>query len=165
MENAQLGAELRSGDATRQQAAAEELLSRSHKAAAMAVEIVGALAIVSDNVREQLVGALEELGPPPAESIVSLKKFLSTSGGDINSAYWAATLLGRLGADAAAATDALAQFASSQSELAARERCVWALGEIGPAAKNALPVLTKLTSAATPRIARLALQAIEQIQQ
>jgi HEAT repeat protein len=78
--------------------------------------------------------------------------------------YWAATLLGRLKADAAPAVDALAQaVGGSANHLPVRQRSAWALGEIGPAAAVALPSLRNATGNLDPRLARLAQQAIGQI--
>ncbi|WP_372726322.1 hypothetical protein, partial [Novipirellula sp.] len=47
--------------------------------------------------------------------------------------------------------------------LPARERAVWALAEIGPAAANAIESLEKTAEAAPPRLKRLAKEAIKTI--
>jgi len=102
--------------------------------------------------------ALEELGPPAAVLLPDLVVLTESEAGDV--AYWAATLLGRLGAVAAPAVDPLTRLAVSQRPLAARERAVWALGEIGPPAADAAPTLELLSESDQPRLARLAKTAL-----
>jgi HEAT repeat protein len=75
--------------------------------------------------------------------------------------YWAATLLGRLGADAAVVVDALVRAVASSAALSVRQRAAWAMGEIGSPA--AIPSLKTAASDPDPRLARLAQEAIEQI--
>ena len=50
-----------------------------------------------ESVQQWAVAALEELGPPPTESIGELTKLASSS--DPLVAFWAITLLGRAGND------------------------------------------------------------------
>ncbi|TWT87446.1 hypothetical protein Mal64_29850 [Pseudobythopirellula maris] len=105
--------------------------------------------------------ALEEMGPPAADLLPELVVLLAAEAGD--TAYWAATLLGRLGETAAPAVASLTRLAVSELPLAARERAVWALGEIGPAAREAAPTLAKLALSDEPRMARLAQKALDRV--
>ena len=132
------------------------------EASPAAVALVRACRDEDDRVREAVVAALEGLGPPPVEDVPKLAALLSEDNSD--AAYWAATLLGRCGQEAAGATQELLAVVNSAADLAARERAVWALGRIGPTATAALPVLQKVAAAeGSPRLARRARGAIEKI--
>jgi HEAT repeat protein len=91
-----------------------------------------------------------------------LQKRLGNSAPDC--AYWAATLLGRSGGEAASAVKSLIQALEQRSELPVHERVVWALGQIGPAASNSVSTLRRIAESNSPRLARLAKSALQQIQ-
>jgi HEAT repeat protein len=78
-------------------------------------------------------------------------------------AYWATTLLGRSGKAAAAATPTLAKSLESAGDPAVAERAAWALGKIGPAAAAAKPALERSASSPSPRLSRLAQEALTAI--
>ena len=152
----------------------EQLTSSSPQARASAAERISRLgedakdassALVQscgDNeLRDSCVAALEELGPPPTEQLPELASLLAAE--NEATAYWAATLLGRAGAESAPHADRLALTAAN-GESPVAERAVWALGKIGPDASAALPMLRSLAESGGPRAARLAKQAIESIQ-
>ena len=61
--------------------------------------MVRAVGNASDEVREWVVSALEELGPPRGADVEPLAGLLEHDDADV--AYWAATLMGRLEAEAA----------------------------------------------------------------
>jgi HEAT repeat protein len=84
------------------------------------------------------------------------------TGPDPLPAYWAATLLGRLGEGASAAVAALATTLGA-ADLAVRERCAWALGKIGPAAGAARDALRRSAAGSDERLARLASEALTAI--
>ncbi|MEM9187431.1 MAG: HEAT repeat domain-containing protein [Planctomycetota bacterium] len=159
MTTEQLAAELSSGQAERRLAAARTLASLG-QAAAPAAAILAATT-GDAQAGEWCVAALEELGPPPVDQLGALTRLANEP--DESIAYWAATLLGRRGPDAAAATNALATAAESHPAPAARERAVWALGEIGPAASAAAATLEALARSDQARLSRLAGQALEAI--
>jgi hypothetical protein len=119
-----------------------------------------ALAAAQDDAREEIVGFLEDCGPPTIAELPRIAHHLNSADGD--AAYWAATLLGRSGPAAAAFLNDLVA-ATHHDSLAARERAVWALSQIGPAAKAALPRLKELSESTTPRLARLAREAAAQV--
>lgn len=153
-------ADLATPDPAGRLAAIEKLARLGEGAGAAAVTLVSCLS-GDGAIREAATGALEDLGPPPVEQLPELAKLASHESGDV--AYWAATLIGRLQAAGAPATSALAQALEGSSIEAARERAAWALGEIGPGAKDALAGLQKAAASGSPRLARLAQQAIERI--
>lgn len=155
--------ELSSADPAVRGRAADQILRLGPGALPAAVPLVQACADDVPEVRELVVAVLEDLGPPAASDADDLIELLQHDHADVG--YWAATLLGRLGKQAANAVPALAAALRSADNLAVRQRAAWALGKIGrPAAK----VLPDLESAAAvrdnPRLAKLARQAIEQIQ-
>jgi HEAT repeat protein len=113
-------------------------------------------------VRDWAVAALEELGPPPAKEVDALTALATNP--EINIAYWACTLLGRLAAEASLAVPALAEALAQHQQLAVRERAAWALAQIGPAAKSGLPALEQAAQSGEARLSRLARQAIAAIE-
>ena len=127
-----------------------------------AIALVRACADPADEVREAAVAALESLGPPPGSAVDELVALLEDTNPDVG--YWAATLLGRLGAEAVGAVEALAATVQIGRELAVRQRAAWALGQIGPGAAAAVSILTGAAAEPDPRLARLARDAIQQIQ-
>jgi len=156
----QLVAALGSDQESVRQAAAEQLLRMGPDAAPAAAALVEA-ADSDEETRNLATAALEDLGPPPTSALASLVAVLQRS--SLDAPYWAATLLGRLQADAASATPSLLAAAEQHGQAAVRQRSVWALGEIGPPAGAALPALERLSADADPRLASLARDAMVKI--
>jgi HEAT repeat protein len=154
-------AQLASKDAAQQAAAAEALAQLGPDARPAAVALVRACATDDDSIREWVTSALEGLGPPPAEQMTDLISLVGNKSLDV--AYWAATLLGRLGAIAKPAVPALTQSLRSSAEQSVRERAAWALGQIGAAANSALPALREAAASKQPRLSRLATEALAAI--
>lgn len=155
----QLAQELIGGDGERRSAAAQTL-------AAMGADAAPAAAVLTRFAGDEAIGdwcaaALEDMGPPTVDQLDALIP-LATSATEAT-AYWAATLLGRLGPEAAGAAETLAQAATGHAAISVRERAVWALGKIGPAAASAEPTLRALTEADSPRLARLARTALDKV--
>jgi HEAT repeat protein len=140
---------------------AAEHLARHPGAGAATVSLVRACADSDEQVREWAVAALEELGAPSPEDVAALVNLVTAPCSD--TAYWAATLLGRLGPPAAASVSQLTRVVESGADAAVRQRAVWALGRIGPAAAAAGPALKKAAAASDPRLARLAAAALVSI--
>lgn len=153
---------LASGDSGKQAAAAEQMARLGADAAPAAVELVLAAGNQDETVREQATAALEDLGAPPTTLLPKLASLLSDNNADV--AYWAATLLGRAGAEARDATAALSTCVAGHPEESARERAAWALGEIGPPAVDARPQLEKAAASGGPRLSRMARRALERIE-
>jgi HEAT repeat protein len=154
-------AQLEGTDAEAQIAAANELASRGRDAQGAIVALVRTVGIPNEEVLEACTAALEEAGPPTADQIRPLMPLVSDCSGDI--AYWAVTLIGRAGAEAAPALPALVQVLESDADLPVRERAAWALGEIGPGAKSATAALATAANCDDARLARLAKKALEAI--
>jgi HEAT repeat protein len=140
---------------------AAEGLSRHESASAAAVSLARASGDPDEQVRQWATAALEEMGAPSVEDAPALAELLAGSNAD--TAYWAATLLGRLGERAADVVPALARAVDSDGEMAVRQRAAWALGKIGRPAATVAESLRHATAADDPRLARLAKQALETI--
>jgi HEAT repeat protein len=156
-----LAADLNSADPGVRSTAAENLARMAEAAAPAAAELVRACGDANEQVREQAVAALEDLGPPPAEAIDRLIGLVGH--GDPLVAYWATTLLGRAGEDAARAVPALAGCLASPADLSVKQRAAWALGKIGAPAASARKALDRAAGDADPRLARLATEALAAI--
>jgi HEAT repeat protein len=157
----QLAAALGGGDPAERAKAAERLARLGADAQAAAIPLVRASADEAEEVREWATAALEELGPPEAGDRDALAGLLEDDHADVG--YWAATLLGRLGREAAAAVGPLAEALSVDRATSVRQRAAWALAKIGPPAHAATDALQKAAASDDPRLARLAQRAIEQI--
>lgn len=158
---AQCLSDLASSDA-RQRLSAAEHLAQQPDAREAAVQLARATADENEEVREAVTGVLEDLGPPPAGFTPELASMLQDSNSDV--AYWAATLLGRLGKDAAKAVPALTAALGPAAPLVVRQRSAWALGHMGTEAASARPALEMAAAHSDPRLARLAREALASIQ-
>jgi HEAT repeat protein len=153
-----LAARLTDSDPAARLAAAEQLAQAGEGAAPAAVPLVKACGDADDQIREQAVAALEELGPPPTAAIDDLVSLVAAT--DPLIAYWTITLLGRSGQAAATAVAALTERLGSPSAPEVAQRAAWALGKIGPAANSAAAALRTATASTDPRLARLAAEAL-----
>ena len=144
-------------DVTRRRAAAEALAGN---AASAILPLVEACGDADEQVQESANAALEECGPPPLEVAPQLAALLPHPG---PIGYWAATLLGRLQADAADWASGLAEAVGNNRDASVRQRAAWALGRIGPPASAAVPALEAASHDADARLARLSAEALEKI--
>lgn len=154
-------AALSAHDADVRAQAAEELAHLGSDARPAAVALVLACGDEDEAVRQWAASALEEMGPPEAADVASLISFVEGRSADVG--YWAATLLGRLKSEAAPAVEVLTRALAGSPHPSIRQRAAWALGEIGPSAVAAVPVLQKAATEADPRLSRLAQVAMSQI--
>jgi HEAT repeat protein len=162
MEVSQLAAALRDADPGKRCQAAEELAHLGPEAAQeVTIPLLHAAGDETDAVREWVTAALEEMGPPLPRDVAELASLVSHHAPDVG--YWAATLLGRLKAQASSAVPALAAALGSPFDVAVRQRAAWSLGEIGPPAAAALEALGQAQSERDPRLSRLAGQAVARI--
>lgn len=154
---------LLSGDVAQRRLAANSLATISPaEAQVAAVALARAAGDDDEQVREWAAGALEQLGPPLDAQVADLVMLLSHEQPDVG--YWAATLLGRLGDRGATAAPHLVVTLEGSGPLNVRERAAWALGQIGQREPTAIAALqTAAASTETPRLARLAQQALNQI--
>lgn len=159
-EIASLIAALQSNDPSRQLFAAEKLAQLGTDAQPAAVALVAACAC-TENVRDWATSALEGLGSPQESDIKPLISFLRHTSQD--AAYWAVTLLGRLGGAGAEAVPELTRIIEGRHEPELRRRAAWALGKIGAPAAAARGVLQVAAQSSDPRLAALAREAIAEI--
>lgn len=163
-----LRAQLTSPEVISRREAAQSLASLGSDAAEAVRELVQAVADEDEQVRECATSALEESGDPPTEAEAFLIQQLASPQPDV--AYWAATLLGRLGGQARSAVAPLAHLLRESPHLAARQRIAWALGKImqqlgpdslDPSLRAELEQeLRAAAGADDPRLARLASEAL-----
>jgi len=113
--------------------------------------------------RQWAVAALEQLGPPPVEKVDQL--ISRVDGREELADYWAVTLLGRLGPEAASAAQCLGKTLENSDAPGVRQRAAWALRELGPSAKPAKAALKRAAKSTEPRLARLARETLEQLSQ
>ena len=158
---AALATALTAGYPTVRADAAETLCHLGEAAAPAAVPLVRACGDDDDRVREWAGAALEGLGSPPAHTTSDLAGLAAAE--DPLAAYWAVTLLGRLGEGAAAAVPVLIGRLGEDVDPAVAQRAAWALGKIGPSAAAAVEPLRHAATSDDPRLARLAGEAITAI--
>jgi HEAT repeat protein len=154
-------AELSSPDAECRAAAAQRLVQAGPEVRGAAVPLARAAGDDDEQVREWVVAALEELGPPAADDLPALISLLEDSRSDV--VYWAATLLGRLGTAAVPAVARLTQVLDSGRVTVVRQRAAWALGEIGPQADGARAALERAAAGDDARLARMSRRALERL--
>ena len=143
-------------------AAAEALCRLGEQAAAAAVALAVAAGDATEEVREWAVAALDDLEAPDATQCDRLADLVGAPNAD--TAYWAATLLGRLGVAAAPASAALGFALAEHPDVAVRQRAAWALGQIGPPAACAGDALSAALGSGDERLVRLARKALQRIE-
>lgn len=143
--------------------AAQELAGLGEESQPAAIALIDACHSQDFEVRDWSVAALEQLGPPPTEAVHSLISRINDQ--EELADYWAITLLGRLGPSAAAAAECLGQALENSPYPGVCQRAAWALRELGPSAKPAQASLRKAAASSEPRLARLAQQALEHIEE
>lgn len=143
--------------------AAEALAKWGPDAKAAAVPLVRATALMDETVREWVVSALESLEAPHEEDAPALAELVGSDNPDV--AYWAITLLGRLADKAASSVPALTKALQQNPHPHNKQRAAWALGKIGPEAKAAIPALKAAAHGTDPRLARIALLSLEEIEE
>jgi len=159
IEIAVLIAALQQPSAAERVEAARILCQAGAEANSAAIALVGAVGDDEDEVRQWASAALEELGPPRPEDLEKLSQFLGKPQSD--RAYWAATLIGRLGPEGLPALAALESAVRSQKSTHVREQATWAIGQIGPEAHAAEATLREAATSKEPRLRRLAEAALE----
>jgi HEAT repeat protein len=130
-------------------------------AVSVAVPLVEACSDDDEEVRNWVVAALEELPAPDASHAATLEAFIR--GENLDVAFWATTLLGRMEAAAASTVPTLASAVIDHPELVVRERAAWALGKIGKPAADAIPQLEAASASTEVPLARLATIALKAI--
>lgn len=153
--------ELSATDVTTRRAAAEKLAQAGTAARGAVVPLVRAVGDDDETVCEWSAAALESLGAPDEADLVALVGLLEAASPD--SAYWAATLIGRLEKRAVLAVPKLAARLGAKVPDQVRERVAWALGMIGLRHPEAEAALAAAAASDSPRLARTARQALESL--
>lgn len=138
--------------------AAQALAQHREAAQAAVIPLCRAASDGDEQVREWCHAALEELGPPPEEERDALLDLITA---EELTAYWAVTLLGRLGNAAQPAALPLAALVErTETPDEVRNRALWALGKIGGQAPEIRAALERAAQNENPRTARLAAKAL-----
>lgn len=153
---------LSSSDVILQGQAAEALAKMGPDARPAAIALVQQAGCSDETLREWVVSALESLGTPRIEDRDEFRKLVSSEDSEV--AYWSITLLGRLKDSASPAVPELIDALTQNPERHNRERAAWALGKIGPPAKDALPALHAAVKSNDHRLERIALLSIAEIE-
>lgn len=154
--------DLSAEEPARRRRAAERLARSGTGARGAAVPLVRAAGDRSEEVREWATAALEGLGPPDVADLAALRELL-TRPRHPDCAYWATTLIGRLGAGGQPAVPELVSALQNTPQRSVRQRAAWALGKIGPPAAAARGALEEATRSGDARLARLAERALQEI--
>lgn len=150
--------DLKSQNLSTRATAAEHLSQAGEDAAFAAVELVQACGD-DESVSQFAVAALEDMGPPAADSRKPLSNLLTSP--DANVGYWAATLIGRLEDAGKDCQDDLAALLASSAADAVRERAAWALGQVGADSEQAIAALKQAAESGAARLQRLATASLE----
>lgn len=157
-----LKSELASHDTERRRAAIRQIAQDGSNPFGITAAVILLVADADEETRGWACEALESVIVPAPDEVSGLIELLrDKSDGEIE--YWSATMLGRLGAIAGAATPVLANCMLDSRCLAARERAAWALSEIGPPARSAMNALRQIGPEDPPRLQRLAATAIQSV--
>jgi HEAT repeat protein len=158
----ELFAKLRAGSQDVRRWVVEQLIDHPKSYRDWIPTLIEATGDLDETVREWAADSLETMGAPRSFDLPEIVELLSEAyDGEV--AYWAATMLGRLGPSAHPATDVLARTIRFSKYLPVRERAAWALGQIGPRAAGATLILRETSENATPRLRRIATEALESI--
>lgn len=157
-----LGKMLASDQLQQRRQAAELLSQNADVAVDVAVELVRAVGDDDRQVADYCVATLEEMGGPAASQLEDLSQI--AAGENAETAYWAATLMGRAGVTACEYATLLGDIVASDAQPQVRERAAWAIARIGPAAVSAKPQLESCTDAEPNSLARAVAKAIEAVE-
>ena len=119
---------LQANDLPTQISAAESLAGLAEAAQPAIVALVQHCGAADKDLHNWCHAALEAIGPPTAKQIDELALLASSANRD--TAFWAATLLGRAGAIAGPATPVLEERSSDGSAPEVQKRAIWALQQI-----------------------------------
>lgn len=159
--------QLRSDDPKSIASAAQALAQTDALITSAAIPLASRVGTLDDDANEWMVAALERLRDPSSEDAAPLAQILKSyldAEANALQAYWAATLIGRIGPVAAPAScSLLAECAGNASDKEVVSRSVWALAQFGAAAAPAQSTLKRMAETSTARTARYAQLAIDRI--
>ena len=139
--------------------AAEYLAQQGSEAAFAACELTAACGD-TEAISDWAVAALEQLGAPPSSTIESLAR-MAQSKNPLTS-YWAVTLLGRAGPDAAVHQQVLVTLLQHSEDLAVQEKAAWSLGRMQAKSQEATQALEQAAQSPEVRLSRVAAKSLQQ---
>lgn len=134
--------------------AAETLCTAAPESSFAAAELVRACADEDESVREWVVGALESIEEPPANALEALEESCRSDNALV--AYWAVTMMGRMGCAAKAKQDVIAQLLENSKDLSVQEKAAWALGKMEADSSLARHALEQASHSENARLSRVA---------
>lgn len=135
------------------------LINNTPRLSDLTIELLQGACDLHPSVSDLAIATLEDMGPPEKGQLAEIVRFVQRPA-DSETVYWATTLIGRLGPEAAGAVPTLAGVLANSSFLHVREKAAWALGQVGPAAVGATAVLQAAAEQSSPRLQRLAQAAL-----
>ena len=141
--------------------AAEHLAQQGAEAAYAACELTEACGDTGA-VSDWAVAALEQVGAPPSSAIESLVRM--TQQENPLTVYWAVTLLGRAGPDAAVHQEVLVTLLQHSENLAVQEKAAWSLGRMRANSLEATQALQQAAQSPKNRLSRIATKSLQQTQ-
>jgi hypothetical protein len=139
-------------------AAAEKLAHAAEGAQAAAVPLVQACGDACEEVTEWVTAALENLGPPRADDLPLLAALAKHETADV--AFWAVTLIGRAGSQAASHAQGVVTALQKQPDQV-RRKAAWALGELQCREAQVIDALRAAAAGSDKPLARAAHAALE----
>lgn len=160
---------IESSNTDQMKSALADLLKTPSSGQAVASILIGLVSSDDEQVIEQAVSILEDMGAPTADQWVQLPRLLSDYQANTRSsdeAYWTVTLMGRFQKahpDQAnlSELESLIQLLSTAPDDNVRERSAWAIGCWGKHATEFVPALEAELASASPRLERLIQRAIQ----
>ncbi|TWT55132.1 hypothetical protein Pla22_27860 [Rubripirellula amarantea] len=141
-------------------------ISRLENVTGLTAAVVDLAGHDDEEVRMWAGEALERAIVPQVSEIEDLKHLLEDHMGNFRRheiSSWSATMLGRLGSDASSAATSLQQCLDESPSLIVRQRSAWALAQMGAAARVAKDSLERATHDSSPKLQRLAKEALRMI--
>ena len=161
MNSATVLQQLLQGSPSERAAAAEYLAQQGTEAAYAACELTAACGD-TETVSDWAVAALEQLGAPPSSAIESLVSM--TQSANPRTVYWAVTLLGRSGPDAAVHQQVLVTLLQHSEDLAVQEKAAWSLGRMRANSLEATQALQQAAQSTKKRLSRVATRSLQPTQ-
>ena len=149
------------GSLSERATAAEHLAQQGSEAAYAACELTAACGDAGA-ISDWAVAALEQLGPPPLSALESLVSL--TQSEDPLTVYWAVTLLGRAGPEAAVHEQVLVTLLQHSKDLAVQEKAAWSLGRMQANSLGATQALQQASQSPEARLSRVAAKSLQQTQ-
>lgn len=147
------------GSPSERAAAAEHLAQQGTEAAYAASELTAASGD-TEQISDWAVAALEQLGPLPSSAMDSLASMAQSK--KTLTAYWAITLLGRAGPEAAVHQQVLVALLKYSAHLVVREKAAWSLGRMHADSSEAMKALQQAAQSPETRLSRVAARALQQ---